>query len=145
MTKKNIQITVSGSTVTHLWHFRCWSAHHFLLPDFLFDEDTGHVEGAQQSVGLEPQRVALRRQQLQGVQCRVQVVAATQLNQQVHQRLTKRGRKRDRREEREKVKERVGSKEERREGFWKKEPWGETGNKLERQRGKGEDRVTKPN
>lgn len=65
--KKNIEITVSGSTVTHLWHFGCRPAHHFLLPDFLLDEDTGHVEGAQQRVGLEPQSVALGRQQLQGV------------------------------------------------------------------------------
>lgn len=91
--KKTIQITVSGPTVAHLWHFGRRSAHHFLLPDFLLDEDTGHVQGAQQRVGLEPQSVALGRQQLQGVQCWVQVVAATQLDQQVHQRLTERGRK----------------------------------------------------
>lgn len=93
--KKNIKITVSGSTVTHLWHLGRRSAHHFLLPDFLLDEDTGHVEGAQQRVGLEPQSVALGRQQLQGVQCWIQVVVATQFDQQVHQRLTERGRKRE--------------------------------------------------
>lgn len=93
--QKNIQFTISGSKITHLWHFGRRSAHHFLLPDFLLDEDTGYVKGAQQRVGLEPQRVALRRQQLQGVQCGIQVVAATQLNQQVHQCLTERGRKKE--------------------------------------------------
>lgn len=83
---------VSGSAVTHLWHFGRRSAHHFLLPDFLLDEDAGHVQGAQQRVGLEPQRVALGRQQLQGVQRWVQVVTAALLHQQVHQSLTERGR-----------------------------------------------------
>lgn len=76
-THENIQIALSGPTVTHLWHFRGWSAYHFLLPDFLLDKNTGHVQGSQESVGLEPQRVALRRQQFQGVQCWIQVVAAT--------------------------------------------------------------------
>lgn len=92
--QQNIQFTIPGSKVTHLWHFGRRSAHRFLLPDLLLDEDRGYVEGAQQRVGLEPQRVTIGRQQLQGVQRRIKVVAATQLNQQVHQRLTERGRKR---------------------------------------------------
>lgn len=82
----------------YLWHFGCWFAHHFLLPDFLLDKNTGHVEGAQQNVGLKPQCVALRRQQLQGVQCWIQVVAATQVDKQVHQRLTEGGKKTENRE-----------------------------------------------
>lgn len=81
--------------MTHLWHFGRWSAHCFLLKDFVLDKDTGHVKGAQKRVGLEPQRLALGRQELQGVKCWIQVVAATQLNQKVHQRLTERGRRRE--------------------------------------------------
>lgn len=109
---RSVQKKTRGSPLTHLWHFGRRSAHNFLLPDFLLDEDTGHVEGAQQSVGLEPQRSALGRQELQGVQRWVQVVAAAQLNQQVHQRLAERGRNRERGGERERESERGGGREE---------------------------------
>lgn len=111
----SIKVTTQIPTVTHLWHFWGWSAYHFVFPDFLFDKNTGHVEGAQKSVGLEPQRVALGRHQLQGVQCWIQVVAATQLNQQVHQRLTERGRKRVKKGE-QRESEREGGEEGEREG-----------------------------
>lgn len=118
---------VSGFTLTHLWHFGRRPAHHFLLPHFLLDEDTGHVEGAQQHVGLEPQSVALGWQQLQGVQCRIQVEAATQLDQQVHKRLTEIVRKREK-GGREKVKGGGGG--------WKKEPQEEKGREGETEGGR---------
>ena len=58
--KKNpTKIPVSGSTVTHLWHFGYRPAHRFLHPDFLLDEDTGGVERAQKRVGLIHQLVPL--------------------------------------------------------------------------------------
>lgn len=122
---------VSAFTLTHLWHFGRRPAHHFLLPHFLLDEDTGHVERAQQHVGLEPQSVALGWQQLQGVQCRIQVEAATQLDQQVHQRLTEIVRKREK-GGREKVKGREGWME----GVWKKEPQEEKGREGETEGGR---------
>lgn len=135
MTKRT---SVSGCTVTHLWHFGCWPAHHFLLPDFLLNKDTGHVEGAQQCVGLEPQIVAFGRQQLQSVQCWIEVVAATQLDQQVHQCFTERGRKRGRESEREGGKGLV-RREEEREGVGRKKhrrKWGREGERQGDRRGR---------
>lgn len=87
--------TKAGFPVTHLWHFRSWSTGHFLLHDFLLDEHTGHIEGAEQGVGLESQRVTVGGKQLQGVRWWVKMVVTTQINQQIHQRFTGRWEKKE--------------------------------------------------
>lgn len=101
------QHQVDVSIFTHLWYFGRRPTHHLLLQHFLLNENTGHIQGAQEGVGLESQGVSLRWEQLQGVHCWVQMEMATQLHQEVHQRLTGMVRKREE-GGREKVKGREG-------------------------------------
>ena len=79
---------VPARALTHLGYFGRRPAQPVLPHVLLLDEDAGEVQGAQQRVGLEGQREALRGQQLQGVQGRVQVLTTAQLHPQVHQSLT---------------------------------------------------------
>lgn len=91
------RVAVSGFVrVSHLRHFGCRSAGRLFLRALLLDVDAGHVQRAQQHVGLEGQMAARGRHQLQRVQRGVEVVAAAQLHQQVHQRLARRASERKR-------------------------------------------------